>query len=213
MAHESGPVGPELLLSLDRDDNQPLHEQIERSIRDGIRSGRLLAGTRLPSSRALASELGVSRGVVTEAYTQLTAEGYLATRQGAPVRVASAVRTSAPRAPARSLHPPYRYHFHPGQPDLSGFPRDRWLRSLRAALQQAPIAAIGYSDPRGVPELREALASYLGRVRGAATDPEHTLICTGFSQALSLLCRWLAGQGVERIALEDPGWHPHRLIV
>ncbi len=158
-------------------------------------------------------ELGVSRGVVTEAYGQLAAEGYLHTRQGAPVRVASAVRASAPRAPARSLLPSFAYHFHPGLPDLAGFPRDRWLRSLRAAWRQAPIDAIGYADPRGVPELREALAEYLGRVRGAATDPEHTMICTGFTQGLSLLCRWLAAQEVERVALEDPGWHPHRLIV
>ncbi len=215
MASSNGPVGagPELLLRLDRDDPVALHEQIERSIRDDIRSGRLAAGSRLPSSRTLAGELGVSRGVVTEAYGQLAAEGYLHTRQGAPVRVASAVRASAPRAPARSLLPSFAYHFHPGLPDLAGFPRDRWLRSLRAAWRQAPIGAIGYADPRGVPELREALAEYLGRVRGAATDPEHTLICTGFTQGLSLLCRWLAAQEVERVALEDPGWHPHRLIV
>ena len=86
MASSNGPVGagPELLLRLDRDDPLALHEQIERSIRDDIRGGRLAAGSRLPSSRALASELGVSRGVVTEAYGQLAAEGYLHTRQGAP---------------------------------------------------------------------------------------------------------------------------------
>lgn len=216
MASSSGPVGrggPELLLRLDRDDPLALHEQIERSIRDDIRAGRLAAGSRLPSSRGLAGELGVSRGVVTEAYEQLAAEGYLQTRQGAPVRVASTVGASAPRAPARSLLPSFTYHFHPGLPDLAGFPRDRWLRSMRAAWRQAPIGAIGYADPRGVPELREALAEYLGRVRGAATDPEHTMICTGFTQGLSLLCRWLTQQEVERVALEDPGWHPHRLIV
>jgi GntR family transcriptional regulator/MocR family aminotransferase len=202
-----------LLLRLDRDGPLALHEQIERSIRDDIRAGRLAAGSRLPSSRGLAAGLGVSRGVVTEAYEQLAAEGYLQTRQGAPVRVASAVGTSAPRAPARSLLPSFSYHFHPGLPDLAGFPRDRWLRSLRSAWREAPIGAVGYSDPRGVPALREALAEYLGRVRGAATDPEHTMICTGFTQGLSLLCRWLAAQEVERVALEDPGWHPHRLIV
>ena len=156
MASSDGPVGggPELLLGLDRGDQVALHEQIERSLRDDIRAGRLAAGARLPSSRALAVELGVSRGVVTEAYGQLAAEGYLHTRQGAPVRVASAVRASAPRAPARSLLPSFAYHFHPGLPDLAGFPRDRWLRSLRAAWRQAPMDAIGDDDPRGVPELR-----------------------------------------------------------
>lgn len=213
MAHRTGPVGGRaLLVELEREAELPLHEQLERSIRESIQAGRLAAGARLPSSRELAAELGISRGVVTEAYGQLTAEGYLTSRQGAPVRVASTVRARAPRPSARSLLPSFPYHFHPGLPDLAGFPRDRWLRSLRAAWRRAPLDAAGYPDPRGVPELREALAEYLGRVRGAAAEPEQTLICTGFAQAFSLLCRWLAARGVERLALEDPGWHTHRLI-
>lgn len=204
---------PSLLVELDREADLPLHEQIERGIRDGIREGRLTGGTRLPSSRALAGELGVSRGVVTEAYGQLAAEGYLQTRQGAPVRVARAVRPAQAREPAGSLLPSFRYHFHPGLPDLAAFPRDRWLRSLRAALRQAPLDAVGHPDPRGVPALRQSLAGYLGRVRGVAADPEQMLVCSGFSQAFSILCRWLAERGVERVALEDPGWHRHRLTV
>jgi GntR family transcriptional regulator / MocR family aminotransferase len=202
-----------MLIGVERDADLPLHEQVERSIREDIQAGRLAAGARLPSTRSLARELGISRGVVTEAYTQLAAEGYLLTRQGAPVRVARTVRTSAARPAARSMLPSFPYHFHPGLPDLAGFPRDRWLRSLRAAWRQAPIDAVGYPDPRGVPVLRQAIAEYLGRVRGAAAEPEQTMICTGFSQAFSLICRWLQGRGVERVALEDPGWHPHRLIV
>ncbi len=202
-----------MLVEIQRDAELPLYEQVERSIREGIQAGRLAAGTQLPSSRALAKELGISRGVVTEAYGQLAAEGYLLMRQGASARVARTVRAAAARPPARSLLPSFPYHFHPGLPDLAGFPRDRWLRSLRAAWRQAPIDAVGYPDPRGVPALRQALADYLGRVRGAAAEPEQMLICTGFGQAFSLLCRWLAARGVERIALEDPGWHPHRLIV
>lgn len=202
-----------MLVEIQRDAELPLHEQVEQSIREGIQAGRLAAGAALPSSRTLARELGISRGVVTEAYSQLAAEGYLSTRQGAPVRVARTVRTAGARPPAHSMLPSFPYHFHPGLPDLAGFPRDRWLRSLRAAWRQAPIDAVGYPDPRGVPALRQALAGYLGRVRGAAAEPEQMLIGTGFSQAFSLLCRWLAGRGVERIALEDPGWHRHRLIV
>jgi GntR family transcriptional regulator/MocR family aminotransferase len=201
-----------MLVEIDRTGELPLHEQLERSLRENIRRGRLPAGARLPSTRALASELGVSRGVITEAYGQLGAEGYLETRQGAAVRVAKAVRAAVPRAPARSLLPTFPYHFHPGLPDLAGFPRDRWLRSLRAALSESPLGAVGYGDPRGVPELREALADYLGRVRGAAADPENMLVCTGFMQGFSILCRWLHAQGVEAIAMEDPGWHVHRLI-
>jgi GntR family transcriptional regulator / MocR family aminotransferase len=217
MADQTGPVpdrsGPGLLVEIDRAGELPLHEQIERALRERIRSGRMPSDTRLPSTRTLARELGVSRGVVTEAYGQLAAEGYLAMSQGAPVRVARAVRAASPRAPARSLLQSYAYHFHPGLPDLAGFPREAWLRSLRAALRDSPLAAVGYGDPRGVPELREALADYLGRVRGVDADPEHMLVCTGFMQGFSLVCRTLRARGVERIALEDPGWHMHRLIV
>jgi GntR family transcriptional regulator / MocR family aminotransferase len=214
MSVKKGPVrGADLLVELEPGSELPLHEQVERAIREGIQAGRLLAGTTLPSSRALAKRLGVSRGVVSEAYGQLTAEGYLLSRQGAAVRVARTVRSAPSRPPARSLLPSFPYYFHPGLPDLAGFPRDRWLRSLRAAWRQAPLDAVGYPDPRGVPALREALAGYLGRVRGVAAEPEQMLICTGFSQALSLVCRWLAGRGVGQVALEDPGWHVQRLIV
>src|SRR6185312_5096879 len=109
--------------------------------------------------------------------------------------------------------PKLAYDFTPGLPDLAGFPRDRWLRSVRAAWRETALDAVGYGDPRGVPELREALADYLGRVRGAAADPEHLIVCTGFRQGLALTCRWLAASGIDRVALEDPGWHAQRLIV
>jgi GntR family transcriptional regulator / MocR family aminotransferase len=214
MAQQTGPAaGLELLVEIERGDPLPLHEQIERALRENIREGRLPAGTRLPSTRGLAAELGISRGVVTEAYGQLAAEGYLTTSQGAPVRVAKAVRAAAQRGPARSLLPSFPYHFHPGLPDLANFPRDRWLRSVRAALRESPLAAVGYGDPRGVPELRDALADYLARARGAASDPEHMLICAGFMQGFSLACRTLRGLGVERVAVEEPGWLVHRLII
>ncbi len=213
MTRSNGPVGRGLLVALDRDGAVPLHEQIERSIRADIRAGRLAAGARLPSTRSLASELGISRGVVSEAYGQLAAEGYLLASQGAPTRVARAVQVAKPRAPARSLLPEFRHRLDPGVPDLAGFPRDRWLRSLRAAWRQAPIDAVDYPDPRGVPALRESLAEYLGRVQGAAAEPEQIIICTGFSQGLSLIARWLRHRGIERVALEDPGWHHHRLLV
>jgi GntR family transcriptional regulator / MocR family aminotransferase len=224
MAGSTGPVaskgrarsrpaaGPELLVEIDRQGELPLHEQLERSLRENIRRGRLPAGTRLPSTRGLAAELGISRGVVTEAYGQLGAEGYLEARQGASVRVAKAVRSAVTHSPARSLLPTFPYHFHSGMPDLAGFPRDRWMRSLRAAWRESPLSAVGYGDPRGAPRLRGALADYLARVRGAAADPENMLMCTGFMQGYSILCRWLHSQGVGAIAVEDPGWHVHRLI-
>jgi GntR family transcriptional regulator / MocR family aminotransferase len=206
-----GPVG--LLVELDRHAEEPLYEQLEHWLRTAIRDGRLAAGARLPSSRGLGAELGVSRGVVTSVYEQLAAEGYLDTRQGAPVRVAQTVRAQPPRPPAPPLVPKFAYDFNPGLPDLAGFPRDRWLRSVRVAWRETPLDAVGYGDPRGASELRETLADYLGRVRGAAADPEHLIVCTGFRQGLALTCRWLLASGIDRVALEDPGWHAQRLVV
>ena len=202
MTDHRGPV--DLLVTVDRRGDVRLHKQIECTLRDAIRDGRLEPGVRLPSSRGLAAELGVSRGVVTAAYDQLAAEGYLQTRQGAPVRVAPGVRAQSPRSPTPSLLTRFAYDFGPGLPDLAGFPRDRWLRSLRSAWRETALDAVGYGDPRGVPELRGALADYLGRVRGAAADPEHLMVCTGFRQGLALTCRWLHGNGIERVALEEP---------
>lgn len=217
MASERGPVGDiDLHLALERarsGEKAPIHEQLERALRESIRSARLPAGARLPSSRSLAAQLGVSRGVVSEAYGQLAAEGYLTTRQGAPVRVSAAVRGAEQHPPAQSLLPSFSYDLRPSQPDLAGFPRDRWLRSLRSALRESSLSAIGYPDPRGTPQLREALSDYLGRARGAAANPERILVCTGFTQGLSLLCRTFAAQGIDAVALEEPGWHVHRLIV
>jgi GntR family transcriptional regulator/MocR family aminotransferase len=209
MALEQGPVG--VLVRVDPADPRPMHEQLEQLLRSAIRSGRLAAGTTLPSTRGLSVELGISRGVVTAAYGQLAAEGYLVTRQGAPVRVSDAIQAAPVRPSARALAAPFAYDMRPG-PDVSRFPRDRWQRSLREAWRRSPAAALADLDPRGLPELRDALAAYLDRVRGTVTDPELTLVCAGFAQGLSLVCRWLRGNGVERVAVEEPGWHHHRLV-
>jgi GntR family transcriptional regulator/MocR family aminotransferase len=208
---------PELLLVLARRGGggpsaAPLHEQLELELRELVRSGRLQPGTRLPSTRVLARQLGVSRGVVLEAYAQLTAEGYVTARQGAPTRVALTPAAERPPVAASSLVPQHAYRFDPGMPDLSSFPRASWLRALRLALRDAPFAALGYDDPRGTVELRNALMSYLGRSRGAAPEPEHTIVCGGFTQGFAVLCRSLRARGVERMAIEDPGWASHRLI-
>lgn len=213
MAIDSEPVpeGPQLALAFEPGAGT-LHEQLEQRLREHIRDGRLAPGTKLPSSRALAQELGVSRGVVLEAYAQLTAEGYLSSSQGAPTRVASAPSAERPPVAASSLERRNAYRFDPGLPDLSAFPRDRWLRALRAAIRRAPFDALGRADPRGIPELRDELMRYLGRVRGAAPEPEHTIICAGFTQGLAALCRGLRDRGLERIAVEEPGWAAHRLI-
>ena len=214
MDEQKEPVaaGPDLLVMLDHASGATLHEQLELGLRESVRSGRLAPGARLPSSRALATELGVSRGVVLEAYAQLTAEGYLTSSQGAPTRVASTTSIERPPVPAGSLSQAHELDFAPATPDLAAFPRDAWMRSLRSAMRAASFQSLGMSDPRGAPELRNELMGYLSRARAAAPEPEHTVICAGFTQGFAVLCRSLRDRGVERIALEDPGWSRQRLI-
>jgi GntR family transcriptional regulator/MocR family aminotransferase len=203
---------PELLLPLDREGAEPLHRQLEHGIREAIRSGRLVADASLPSSRLLSEQLRVSRGVVVEAYEQLTAEGYLAARPGGTTTVACIPARSEPRATLATENR-YRFDFRPGRPDLAEFPREEWLRSMRRALDGVPSERFGYLDGRGVPELRHALASYLDRVRGTCSDPEDIVISAGFSQGLGLIGRVLRDRGVRRVAMEDPSNPTYRGIL
>ena len=193
----------ELLVVLRHDAHVPLHRQIETSIRDSIRAGRLPRGSSLPPTRVLAADLGVSRGVVVEAYQQLTAEGYLTSRTGGYTQVASGPSPGA--ASLRPQSPPKpEIDLSYGRADVSSFPRAAWLRSIRAALADAPNEVFGYLTGRGVPQLRTALAGYLNRVRGTVTDPDHMVICTGYAQGVTLLMGVLAAAGARRVALEDP---------
>ncbi|MET0773323.1 MAG: PLP-dependent aminotransferase family protein [Candidatus Limnocylindrales bacterium] len=203
---------PELLLPLDREGAEPLHRQLEQGIREAIRSGRLVADAALPSSRLLSEQLRVSRGVVVEAYEQLTAEGYLAARPGGATTVACIPARPATR-PTVASENRYRFDFRPGRPDLAEFPREEWLRSMRRALDGVPSERFGYLDGRGVPELRHALAAYLDRVRGTCSDPEDVVISAGFSQGLGLIGRVLRDLGVRRVAMEDPSNPTYRLIM
>jgi GntR family transcriptional regulator / MocR family aminotransferase len=199
----------DLLLGLDRDGGG-LRAQLEDQLREAVRAGRLGPGAALPSSRALARELGVSRGVVVEAYAQLAAEGYLVARQGAPTRVSEAASPGPGATPAAAGERPPRYDFRTGRPDVSLFPRNVWLASLRRALRDAPDARFDYGDPRGAPELRRALTRYLGRVRGVACDPERVIVTSGMAQGMALFARALTAGGALRIAMEDPSSAPGR---
>ena len=96
--------------------------------------------------------------------------------------------------------------FRSGVPDLASFPRGDWMWAQREACRTAPNEALDYGDPRGSPVLREVLAAYLRRVRAAAADPEHLVICTGFAQGLGLALRVLRRAGTRRVAIEDPGY-------
>jgi GntR family transcriptional regulator/MocR family aminotransferase len=195
----------ELLLSVVRDGGRTLGAQIEDQLRDSIRSGALRADAPIPSTRDLARQLGISRRVVVDAYAQLAAEGYLALRQGARPRVSGSAVAAAPHAaePGR-VASRARYDFRPSIPDVSGFPRRAWLRSLREAVTTIPDTDLAYGDPLGVMSLRTALAEYLGRVRGVVAEPGQVVITNGYTQSLGLVCRALAGTGCRRIALEDP---------
>ncbi|MFZ0757295.1 MAG: PLP-dependent aminotransferase family protein [Trebonia sp.] len=184
---------------------------LEAALREAVQTGRLAPGTRLPSSRTLAADLGIARNTVAEAYAQLGAEGWLTARQGSGTRVASTAVVSP--GPAAGIRPPLgaraaRYDLRPGSPDLSAFPRAGWLSAARKALSGAPSRALGYSDPRGRPELRTVLAAYLGRTRGVRVAPDRIVVCAGFTQGLALLCQVLPDVGVTKIAVEDYG-QPH----
>ncbi|MGH3153074.1 MAG: PLP-dependent aminotransferase family protein [Streptosporangiaceae bacterium] len=193
----------ELLVVLRPDARVPLHRQVESSIRDSIRAGRLVRGASLPPSRVLAADLGVSRGVVVEAYQQLTAEGYLTSRAGGYTQVAAgAVRPAPELRPAREPGPAIDLSY--GRADVSSFPRAAWLRAIRSALTDAPNEVFGYLTGRGVPQVRTALAGYLNRVRGTLAEPDHMVITTGYAQGVTLLMDVLAAAGAKRLALEDP---------
>jgi GntR family transcriptional regulator / MocR family aminotransferase len=188
-------------------DGPRVRAALESGLRDAMSSGRLRAGTRLPSSRALAVDLGIARNTVAEAYSQLVAEGWLTAVQGSGTRVAS--RAEDPLVePSAVAEPPaarVRYDLRPGSPDLSAFPRTAWLRAARRALAEAPFTALDYADPRGRPELRTALADYLARARGVRAGAERIVVCSGFTQAFWLLCQVLRSWGGGKLATEEYG--------
>jgi GntR family transcriptional regulator/MocR family aminotransferase len=205
-------LGPDVLLTLDRTRAEPLRVQLERELREAIRSGRLAAGERLPSSRAMAAGLGISRGLVIECYSQLQAEGFLTSRTGSATRVAAGAVAPAstspsvvpePTGPIPSPH--LAVDFCPGIPDLTSFPRADWARVMRDACRNATPTELGYGDPRGTETLREVLAGYLRRVRSTVADAERIVVCAGFGQGINLVLRSLAGDGIRRVAIEDPG--------
>jgi GntR family transcriptional regulator/MocR family aminotransferase len=191
-------------LSLERRAGETLRAALERSLRDAIREGALRAGVRLPSSRALARQLGVSRGVVSDAYAQLEAQGFLRTRARAapvvaPVRPPAAARPLAAAPPARP-----RYDLAPTTPDVTLFPRRAWVTAVQHAARAAPASALDYGEARGERVLREVLADHLGRTRGAIAEADRIIVVQGTAQAVDLLLRVAVARGARRFALEDP---------
>ena len=213
---------PDLLIELSSVGGRGIRERLEHALRAAIQEERLRGGVVLPASRVLAADLGVARSVVVEAYRNLTASGYLESRRGGWTRV-------RPYAQARRhdvvLPPDYEQQLFfgwrrpsasqpllrllGGLPDPAHFPRHEWLRDYRAALAELPYSSAGYPDILGAESLRRALADYLGRVRGAVATPEQIIVCAGFTQGLTIVCRALARAGARRLAVEEPShvWH------
>ncbi|MDF8264361.1 MocR-like pyridoxine biosynthesis transcription factor PdxR [Luteipulveratus flavus] len=191
--------------------------------------GRLHAGDRLPPTRQLAAELGVSRTTVSAAYDRLMAEGYVEARTGAGTFVSAAAAPADPpvgRADGGALRPRaswsleplerdertrYAYDFRPGIPDARLFPLDVWRRLVGAQLRRSALPE-AYAGPFGHAGLRAAVARHLGRSRGVLAEPDDVIVCNGSQQALDLVCRVLVEAG-DQVAVEDPGYDMARRAV
>lgn len=215
----------DVLVDLRPEEGRGLRERLEHALRVAIQNRRLVAGTKLPPSRVLAAELGISRSVVVEAYAALTADGYLEARQGAGTRVrldaqqapqqrrrfdrASFFERAAYASPAGAT----AIHMIGGLPDPALFNRARWLRHYRNALNEIPDPELTYPSTLGAEPLRKALAAYLGRVRGLCTEPDRMLVCTGYTQGITMVARAMHRAGARRVAVEDPCFGVHRRAI
>lgn len=208
-------------LTVDLGDRGDRATAIYRALLDALRSGRLVPGDRLPPTRVLARDLGVSRTTVGIAYERLVAEGFLQARVGDGTYVADAAARPRPRAHRAALRPRAGwtfaahqvsgsvadppYDFRAGLPDPRLFAFDTWRRLVAAEHRAGAHAPGRYADPAGHPPLREALARHLAISRGVAADPADVLVTHGTQQALDLLARVLLEPG-DVVAVEDPGY-------
>ncbi|GAB3906998.1 hypothetical protein GCM10029964_104510 [Kibdelosporangium lantanae] len=182
------------------------------AFREAIRTGRLAPGTRLPSSRVLAADLGLGRNTVVRVYSELINEGWLVGLHGSGTEVARRAEPVAVRArpwPPGGRRQPV-HDLRPGQPDLSSFPRDEWIRAVRRTVGTAPFDAFGYTDPHGRSELRDAVARYLARARGLRARADNVIVCSGAAEGLRLVAAALASAGVTTVAVEEFGLQTQR---
>jgi GntR family transcriptional regulator/MocR family aminotransferase len=204
----------DLPVIVDRHTGLPLSVQLGRQLREAMNDGRVRAGERLPSSRALASALGVSRTVVTAAYEQLYAEGWLEGRHGSGTYVAdiapgSAAAGGATRQRAKRAEESAAIDLRPGVPWVGALDTPAWRRAWRLAASVPPVAR---PDPRGLPELRAALVDYLRRSRGVACPPERVLVTRGATNGLDLLAATVVRPG-DRVGVEEPGYPQARAVL
>ena len=215
----SGKVTP-VDLALDLSDRGDRAGAVYRALRDAVRDGRLVPGDRLPASRALAGDLGISRTTVSTVYERLVAEGFLEARVGAgtfvsdvaaapPRCAAGAVRPRAgwrwAPAPVSGESPRPAYDFRVGIPDASLFPFETWRRILAAESRLGGHSPGSYAGPAGLPRLREAIAHSVAYGRGVRADPDEVVVTSGAQQALDLVARVLLEPG-DVVAVEDPGY-------
>ncbi|MEV0828098.1 PLP-dependent aminotransferase family protein [Nonomuraea rubra] len=206
----------DLPVSLKRDSAEPLTAQLAAWLRGAMLDGTLASGERLPSSRALAAQLGVSRTVVTEAYQQLYAEGWPDGRHGSGTFVADikAGTEQTPRPPARGAYVPAKpppanlINLTSGAPWVRDYDRAAWRRAWRRAADLPPGDS---PDMYGLPRLRELLADHLRCARGMAVGPENILVTRGTGNGLDLCAMALLGPGA-RAGVEDPGYRVARTV-
>lgn len=191
---------------LDLDESSGRREGLERALRSAIRSGRLPAGTLLPSTRVVASDYSMARATVVAAYEQLAIEGYLIAHQGAGTRVSEVAQSN----PAQAVDedpwpvPASSADFRPGEPDGSSFPRSTWGHAVRRALADISDGELGYGDPRGVAQLRTVLAEYLGRSRAVVAVPERVSVFGGVASSFGFLGEAFRALGIHKVAVENP---------
>ncbi|MDF2992805.1 MAG: transcriptional regulator containing a DNA-binding domain and an aminotransferase domain [Microbacterium sp.] len=202
---------------LDRTSAVPLHEQLAHGLRAAVHAGRVTAGEAVPSTRALAADLGVARGTVVSAYEILAGEGYLLTKPGGRTVVADVVpRAATPGAPLRSPEPAVGAvtDLSPGRPRTEGLADAAWRSAWRRAVALDPAADV--DDPRGVPALRGEIARHLARTRGLDVSADDVVITAGTSDAFLLTLLSLTAKNARermRIGIEDPGYPRVRMIL
>ncbi|WP_270353574.1 PLP-dependent aminotransferase family protein [Microbacterium testaceum] len=202
---------------LDRSAPAPLHEQLAHGIRAAVLAGRVRAGDPVPSSRALAADLGLARGTVVSAYEILAGEGYLVTRPGGGTAVAEVTRAAAPSTAVATaspdpVAPTPLVDLRPGRPGTTGVVDAAWRSAWRRASTLDVDSDIG--DVLGDPALRAAIAAHLGRTRGLDVAPDDVIVAAGTSDAM-LLTLLALGQrgGTLRVGIENPGYpRVHRLL-
>ncbi|MDG9722059.1 MULTISPECIES: MocR-like pyridoxine biosynthesis transcription factor PdxR [unclassified Streptomyces] len=204
-----------LSVQVDRDSAVPLTAQLQNAIKSRVEDRVLHPGARLPSSRQLAQDLGLSRSVVVEAYEQLIAEGYLDAVRGSGTHVTRKLPEQTAASPLLDARPASgpRWDLRVGIANLSSFPRQEWLNSYTKVLQNVSREGMDYPPVAGIAELRNELAGYLGRVRSVRAEPAQVMITAGFAQGLALLSDSLQRLGLRELAIEDPGHSGQRRFI